>query len=311
MDAVVTVEFRQVDVFTRVAFRGNPVAVVFDADGLDGATMQRIARWTNLSETTFVLRPTQPGVDYRVRIFTPVSELPFAGHPSVGTAFALLQAGRIHADAEGRLWQECAAGVLPMRVDGGDAAIGRVGVHVRAPQASACALDGAWSPLLDAALRGVPRAALPPMLYANGPRWWLAELADEATVRVHQPDLPAIAQLCSASAAVGFAVFADCAEGEFARVVRAYCPADGIAEDPVTGSANACIAGYLQAVGRLRIGDRYVASQGREMDRDGRITVSVEADGVWIGGDCVTVVDGALRLPGRPVMPVVAGAARE
>lgn len=297
MAAVATVEFRQVDVFTRVAFRGNPVAVVFDADGLDGATMQRIARWTNLSETTFVLRPTQPRADYRVRIFTPASELPFAGHPSVGTAFALLQAGRIHADAKGRLRQECAAGVLPMRVDGGDAAAASGGVHVRAPQARACALDEEWLPLLDAALRGVPRAALAPALYDNGPRWWLAELADEATLRGHQPDLPAIAQLCTASAAVGFAVFAECAGSEFARVVRAYCPADGIAEDPVTGSANACVAGYLQDVGRLRVGERYVASQGREMDRDGRITVSVEPDGVWIGGDCVTVVGGTLRLP--------------
>lgn len=298
MAAAVMVQFRQVDVFTRVAFRGNPVAVVFDADGLDAATMQRIARWTNLSETAFVLRPTQPGADYRVRIFTPGSELPFAGHPSVGTAFALLQAGRIRADAGGGLRQECAAGVLPMRLQAsGGAASGTTSVHVRAPQATACALDTAWLPLVDAALRGVPRGALTPALYDNGPRWWLAELADETAVRGHAPDLPAIARLCTASAAVGFAVFADTAAGEFARVVRAYCPADGIAEDPVTGSANACIAGWLQDVGRLQAGDRFVVSQGREVDRDGRITVSVERDGVWIGGDCVTVVSGTLQLP--------------
>jgi PhzF family phenazine biosynthesis protein len=291
---VATVEFRQVDVFTGSAFLGNPVAVVFDADGLDAATMQRIARWTNLSETTFVLRPTQPAADYRLRIFTPASELPFAGHPSVGTAYALLQAGRIRADREGRLRQECAAGVLPMRVE---TSADATRVHVRAPQARACTQDPRWATLCAAALDDVPCGRLPPVLYDNGPRWWLAELADVATVRGHRPDLDAIARLCQASDAVGLAVFADADHGEFARVVRAYCPADGIAEDPVTGSANACIAAYLLDAGRLQVGDRYLASQGRELDRDGRLLVSVELDGVWIGGDCVPVVTGTLQLP--------------
>jgi PhzF family phenazine biosynthesis protein len=288
------VPFQQIDVFSSEAFRGNPVAVVDQADRLDAATMQRIARWTNLSETTFVLRPTQPGADYRVRIFTPAAELPFAGHPSVGTAFALLRAGRIAADGEGRLRQECAAGLLPMRVEGRGEGCR---VHVRAPQAQVCALEPTWARLCDAAVAGLARSPLPPALYSNGPRWWLVELADAASVRGHRPDLDAIAALCRASDAVGLAVFADRHGDDCARVVRAYCPADGIAEDPVTGSANACIAGYLQDVGRLRVGDRYLASQGREMDRDGRIMVAVERDGVWIGGDCVAVVSGTLRLP--------------
>lgn len=288
------VPFQQIDVFSSEAFRGNPVAVVDQADRLDAATMQRIARWTNLSETTFVLRPRVPGASYRVRIFTPASELPFAGHPSVGTAFALLRAGRIAADGEGRLQQECAAGLLPMRVEGAGEGCR---VHVRAPQAQACAIEPVWAPLCEAALAGLARSPLPAALYSNGPRWWLVELADAASVRGHRPDLDAIAALCRASDAVGLAVFADQHGDDCARVVRAYCPADGIAEDPVTGSANACIAGYLQDVGRLRVGDRYVASQGREMDRDGRIMVAVERDGVWVGGDCVAVVSGTLRLP--------------
>lgn len=290
------VAFSQVDVFTATPLRGNPVAVILDGSGLDGAQMQHIARWTNLSETTFVLPATCVDASYRLRIFTPASELPFAGHPSVGTAHALLEAGLVRPGGAGGLIQECAAGLLPLRVEGEGS--GRR-IHVRAPQARAIPAQPAWPALVDEAVAGVRRGALPATLYDNGPRWWLVELADEAAVRQHRPDLAAIAALCRSSDAVGLAVFADAdsADAGYGRVLRAYCPADGIPEDPVTGSANAAVGAFLQHSGRLRAGDRYLASQGREMQRDGRVEVAIKADGVWIGGQSVSVVRGRIRLP--------------
>ena len=286
------VGFKQVDVFTAQPLRGNPVAVVLDAVGLDGAAMQHIATWTNLSETTFVLPPEAPGASYRVRIFTPGRELPFAGHPSIGTAHALLEAGLVEADADGRLLQECAAGLLPVQVEGsGDARW----IRVRAPQARSLPLDPAWTALLDHALRELPRGGLPPALYDNGPVWWLVELSDEVALRSWRPDLAGIAALCRSSDAVGLAAFAGARGDGYQRVVRAFCPADGIPEDPVTGSANAAIGAMLRDRGVLAAGDRYLASQGRELARDGRVEVAIGDDGVWIGGQSVTVIDGRFR----------------
>jgi PhzF family phenazine biosynthesis protein len=285
------VPFKQVDVFTRRAFGGNPVAVVLDADGLDGARMQAIARWTNLSETAFVLAPTTAEASYRVRIFTPMSELPFAGHPSVGTAHAVLESGLV-ALRDGHLVQECAAGLLPVVARSSE---GTQTIAVRAPQAVHRPAPTGTESLLRAALANVAPGALPPQLWDNGPRWWLVELREADEVRHHQPDLAAIAALTTATGAVGLAVHAAAEADDHSRVVRAYCPADGIAEDPVTGSANASIGAQLLAAGRLRTGDRYVASQGREVGRDGLVEVALREDGVWIGGGSVTVIDGMIR----------------
>ena len=285
------VPFKQVDVFTEHVLGGNPVAVVLDGDGLSGEDMQRLAHWTNLSETAFVLRPTVPEASYRVRIFTPMQELPFAGHPSVGTAHAVLEAGLVQPRG-GELVQECAAGLLPVRVTGGE----RLRIAVRAPQARAIAMPQGTAQLLEAACAGLAAGGIAPVMYENGPRFWLVEAACEDDVRLHQPDLPAIAALTTATGAVGFSIFADAGPGEFQRVVRTYCPADGIAEDPVTGSANACIGALLMDRGRHRAGESYIASQGREVGRDGRVEVSLREDGVWIGGSSVTVIDGMIRL---------------
>lgn len=285
------VQFKQVDVFTRRAFGGNPVAVVLDGEGLDGAQMQDIARWTNLSETVFVLPPTDPRASYRIRIFTPMSELPFAGHPSVGSAHALLEAGLITVGAK-PLVQECAAGLLPIEVHGHGA---DQCISIRAPDARLIESTTGTEALLAAALAGVTRGALPPQLWDNGPRWWLVELAEADEVREHHPNLAAIAALTAATRAVGLAVHAAADADDHQRVVRAYCPADGIAEDPVTGSANASIGAQLLAAGRLRVGDRYVASQGRELGRDGLVEVTLREDGIWIGGCSVTVIDGMIR----------------
>ena len=283
--------FLQVDVFADRPGNGNGLAVVLDAEGMDAATMQRFAHWTNLSETTFVLPPTSPGASYRVRIFTPRSELPFAGHPSVGTAHALLDAGRVVA-VDGRLVQECVAGLLPIDVLGeGDRRV----VSVRAPRSRVLHIDAHLPAMAQAreCIAGLPVVS-PPELVDIGPRFWCVELDSEPAVRNLVPDLAAIAELMTATASVGLAVFAR--DGEGGLVVRVFCPADGIPEDPVTGAANAAIAGLLHARGALReLGNRYRVSQGREVGRDGRIDVRIDDDGeVWIGGTTRTVIRGTL-----------------
>ncbi len=252
--------FLQLDVFASAPGRGNPLAVVLDAADLDSTAMQAIAAWLNLSETTFVMPTTQTGADYRLRIFTPRQELPFAGHPSVGTAHAVIQRGLV-TPRDGRLVQECGAGLLPIRVDG----------------------------------EGERLGALRPVVIDNGPRWWCIELADEAAVRTLSPDLDEMARGSRATQAVGVAVFARCAGQPFALVVRAFVPADGIPEDPVTGSANAAICAWLHANEALP-GRRFLSSQGREVGRDGIVECAVDGDGdVWIGGQTQTVIEGDIH----------------
>jgi PhzF family phenazine biosynthesis protein len=252
--------------------------------------MQAFAAWTNLSETIFLLPPTVPGADYRVRIFTPRQELPFAGHPSVGAAWAAVEAGLVPADRT-TLVQECAAGLLPVRIEARDGA--RL-THVRAPRAREVAIEAAPA-LMQAALRGMRTGALPPALWDNGPRWWLVELADGDAVRALQPDLAGIAALTAATGAVGLAVHAPEARDGHHLVVRAFCPADNIPEDPVTGSAQAAIAARLAAAGALPgSGGAYVGSQGRELGRDGRVEVQVAEGEVWIGGATQPVIRGTV-----------------
>jgi PhzF family phenazine biosynthesis protein len=284
--------YLQLDVFADRAGAGNPLGVVFDASDMDADAMQAYAAWANLSETIFFLPPTAAQADYRVRIFTPRQELPFAGHPSVGAAWAALDSGLAQAK-QGLLVQECAAGLLPIRIEQRDAT--RL-IHVRAPQAREVETSNAHAEALASALRGLPPGKLAPALWNNGPNWWLVELADAAAVRAMRPDLPAIAALTTASNAVGLAVFGRADDPDHDLAVRAYCPADGIPEDPVTGSANASIAALLHHAGALPGADRrYLASQGREMGRDGRVEVQVDHENeVWIGGQVQAVIRGSV-----------------
>jgi PhzF family phenazine biosynthesis protein len=287
--------FKQVDVFTSERYKGNALAVVLDADGLADADMQRIAAWTNLSETTFVLPPSQPGADYRVRIFTPRSELPFAGHPSVGTAHALLEAGRIAASDH--LVQECAAGLLPVRVVGEGV---QRRVFVRAPRARIHPPSAAITAAVTRALSQVPSGSHPPRVANNGPDWLICDLGDEAAVRGLKPDMTALERLSAETSSIGIAVFGRARSKDYQLVVRAFAPADGVPEDPVTGSANAAIGAYLLATGQLDpIGADYRASQGREIGRDGYVDVCIDAASgdVEIGGCSVTSIDGMLALP--------------
>ena len=281
--------FAQLDVFADRPGAGNPLAVVLDAEGVDSDSMQAFAAWTNLSETTFLLPPSRPEASYRVRIFTPRQELPFAGHPSVGSAHAALAAG-LCTPKDGHLVQECGAGLLPMRVEGEG---GERRIFVRAPVGKLVHLtpdQEAWSGVLN----GLELGSLPAVLIDNGPHWWIVELANEAAVRGLNPDIAAIERLTAATGSVGVAFFAHADTPAYQMVVRAFCPASGIAEDPVTGSANAAIGSWLQQKDLLRH-RRYVASQGREIGRDGRVHVEVDnLRNVWIGGQTQTVVDGSL-----------------
>lgn len=283
-------DYLQLDVFAARPGDGNPLGVVVDGSAFDAGGMQAFAAWTNLSETIFLLPPTDTRADYRVRIFTPRQELPFAGHPSVGAAWATCELGLADA-SRGALVQECAAGLLPVRIESRDGA--RI-PHVRAPRA--VQVEVAADALLADATRGWALGALAPALWRNGPDWWLVELADAQALRALAPDLPAIAALTRATGAVGLAVHAHEDARTHALAVRAFCPADNIPEDPVTGSAQAAIAARLHAAGRLpRDAAHYVASQGRELGRDGRVEVAVDDAGeVWIGGAVQCVIRGSL-----------------
>ena len=282
--------YLQCDVFADRPGAGNPLGVVFDAGDMDAAAMQALAAWLNLSETIFFL-PPGAGADYRIRIFTPGSELPFAGHPSVGAAWIAARHG-LATPRDGRLVQQCEAGLLPVEVSGEGSGLH---VAVRSPRAQAVReLAG----LLPAGLDAVAAANTPAALWNNGPLWWLVEAASPAQVRGFAPDFAAIAAWTNATRATGVAVFAPETGDGHDLVVRAFCPGDAVnvPEDPVTGSANASIAALLHRQGRLPGRDgRYVASQGRELGRDGRVQVRVDDEGeVWIGGDVQLVIDGRL-----------------
>jgi PhzF family phenazine biosynthesis protein len=286
------VPFKQVDVFTATPYRGNPVAVILDADGLDGDTMQRIAQWTNLSETAFVLAPTTPAASYRVRIFTPRQELPFAGHPSVGTAHAVIEAGLAQPE-DGRLVQECAAGLLPVAVE--TDANGVTHIFVEAPTARLSAVVDGDAALLAGALGVAPLAMPPPQVVDNGPQWWVARYPSATEVRALRPDMGALAALTLARGAVGVAVFGSESDGTADFAVRCFCPADGIPEDPVTGSGNAAIAAWLAANDALP-GACFRSSQGREVGRDGEVLLRVDGARIALGGRAITIVDGMVRI---------------
>ncbi|RDZ29322.1 PhzF family phenazine biosynthesis protein [Lysobacter silvisoli] len=283
--------YLQLDVFADRPGAGNPLAVVLDAEGLDDAAMQAIARWTRLPETTFVFAPTAPGASYRIRMFSPRREVPFAGHPSVGTAHVVLSAG-LAAPVDGRLLQEGVAGLLPLAVDGDGA---QRTIAVRTPRARVVETADAADPRLAAALRDLPLGALPPALMDGGRRWWLAELRDEAALRAAQPDWAAIGALAERTESMGLCAFARADAGrDYDLVVRAFVGAPAQFEDAASGAANATLAAWLQHNGALPgHGGRYTVSQGREVGFDARLQLRVDADGeVWSGGRVHPIVSG-------------------
>jgi PhzF family phenazine biosynthesis protein len=268
----------QVDVFTERPYAGNPVAVVLDGDGISDEEMQRVAHWTNLSETTFVLPPTTPNADYRVRIFTPVAELPFAGHPTLGTCHAWLEAGGEPA-ADDTIVQECGAGLVQIRRSASGLAFGAPPL-VRSGAVEEADLAQAIDVL------GIERDEVVDAQWVdNGPGWIGILLESAEAVLAVRPgyadmDLGLVGPHPAGSA--------------LAFEVRAFFPKDGtLVEDPVTGSLNASLAQWLLGSGRASA--PYVASQGTALGREGRVHVSQDADGaIWVGGGTLTLVSGRI-----------------
>ena len=327
--------YKQVDVFTGTPYLGNPLAVVLDGSNLSDADMQRFARWTNLSETTFVLPPTQPEADYRVRIFTPGGELPFAGHPTLGTCHAWLEAGgkakknrgqsptqdnnlskagnantELGSDPEFFV-QECQAGLINIRREGNRLAFGAPPLKRTAP-----------SPALLAQIAKALGLKAPQIKTAqmldNGTVWLGLLLDSPQTVLELTPNFLELKNLGhkvgvvgveSAPAATGLIARSNREARAFSGTasttstastapeveVRGFAPHLGVNEDPVTGSLNASLAQWLIAEGHAP--ERYIAAQGTCMDRAGRVYIERDASGqVWVGGESVTCIDGTVAL---------------
>lgn len=273
--------FSQLDVFTATPLLGNPLAVVHDGSGLSDAQMAAFARWTNLSETTFLLAPTDAAADYRVRIFTPAQELPFAGHPTLGSCRAWLAGGGRprHGD---EVVQQCGVGLVRIRRDGERLAF------AAPPLRRAGAADAATRAQVARSLR-LPETALRAVQWVdNGPGWVGALLSDAAAVLALKPDFAAMAEL-----KVGV-VGPYPAGSACAFEVRAFVPALSVPEDPVTGSVNAGLALWLIDAGLAPA--HYVASQGTALGRAGRVHVQRVGDDTWVGGDVCTVVTGTVAL---------------
>lgn len=279
--------FAQVDVFTAQPTMGNPVAVVLDSTGLDDEAMQRFARWTHLSETTFVLPPTDARADYRLRIFTPGGELPFAGHPTLGSCHAWLAAGGVPKSA-GRIVQQCAKGLIDIRQDGARLAFAAPPVQISEPSPTVLAQVGQ---ALGIEATQIRRARL----LDNGPVWLGLQLDSADTVLALAPDYARLGHKVGVMGPYPSRQN-ESADGSKPLVeVRAFAPPLGVNEDPVTGSLNASLAQWLIEAGELP--HCYVAAQGTALGRAGRVYVERDAQGqVWVGGDCVTVVRGEVML---------------
>jgi PhzF family phenazine biosynthesis protein len=273
--------FSQVNVFSSEAYLGNPLAVVHDADGVSDEEMRRFAGWTNLSETTFLLPPTDPGADYRVRIFTPSEELPFAGHPTLGSAHAWLEAGGVPR-REDEVVQQCPAGLVRVRR-------GERLAFAAPPVVREGPVTGVERARLVRALAISEEDVVDARWIDNGPGWVGVLLRDAAAVLAVRPDWAEFGDL-----EVGVAgVYPE--GSECALEVRAFCPSIGVVEDPVTGSLNASLGQWLAGD---RLPASYVASQGTVLGRRGRVYVERDGDTVWVGGDAATAIKGEVDLPG-------------
>ncbi len=273
--------FRQVDVFSDEPLLGNPVAVVHDADELTDEQMAAFARWTNLSETTFLLRPRSPGADYRLRIFTPGGELPFAGHPTLGSAHAWLEAGGVPRH-DGEVVQECDAGDVVVRR-------GERLAFAGPPLLRDGPLDDATLEVAARSLGVVPGEVVDAAWVDNGPGWLGLLLRDPEAARSCRLDAAAAGDLMIGVVGIGPGE----SEGHPEVEVRAFCPSIGVPEDPVTGSLNAGLAVWLVGT---HLPTSYVAVQGTVLGRRGRVHVDVEDQTVWVGGDTLTTVVGDVAL---------------
>ncbi|EEY77491.1 phenazine biosynthesis protein, PhzF family [Acinetobacter calcoaceticus RUH2202] len=286
------VAFKQVDVFTSQAFKGNPVAVIMDASTLTSEQMQAIANWTNLSETTFVLPATDSQADYQVRIFTPQNELPFAGHPTIGTAHALLEAGLITAK-EGKLVQQCGAGLVALTVS----ELNQISFEL--PQPKITPLDTTQTQKLAEILKCQIDTQWNAALVDVGARWVVLQAVNAEAVLAAQPDFAALKQHDLEMKVGGATVYGFYENNDEQKhiEVRSFAPSIGINEDPVCGSGNGSVASFIRYHGILPAqNDQVMSSQGRVLGRDGQLQLNLYQDKILVGGSAVTCIDGTINL---------------
>lgn len=279
------VAFKQIDVFTSSAFNGNPLAVIMDAQGLSDSQLAAIARWTNLSETTFVLPPQHEEADYRVRIFTVEGELPFAGHPTLGTAHALLEAGW-PTRTPGEIVQECGVGNVTVKIGDADLAFAAPAATLMPWQ------DARMSNALNCDAFDLTQS---PTIVDMGIRWLLIPMISAEAVLALQPDVSELQRLIQHAGVSGIMPFGRLPADEPEQYeVRGLLVENGsLTEDPVTGSANACLARYFAAAGQTT---PYRVRQGTALQRAGRVNVTFAGETIWISGNTVTVIDGTITL---------------
>ena len=282
-------DFKIVDVFSSTPFKGNPVAVVLDAEGLNTKQMQAIAGWTNLSETTFLLPPTQPGATYKLRIFSPRNELNFAGHPTLGSAFAALEAKRIFP-TNGKIIQECGVGLVTLHVED-------THISLTLPEPKLKVVTNEAISEIEAALgRSVSRIASP-VTVNTGIVWIIAYIPDAKDVLNIKPNLERLTALSNKLNVTGVTVFGN--KGQSGEIeVRTFAPACGIEEDPVCGSGNGSVAAFRQHYKLLEIQETtYIANQGQKVGRDGKIVIHYTEDGqIILSGSCITTVNGTINI---------------
>jgi len=286
------VAFKQVDVFTSQAFKGNPVAVIMDASTLTSEQMQEIANWTNLSETTFVLPATDSHADYQVRIFTPQSELPFAGHPTIGTAYALLEAGLVTAKS-GKLVQQCGAGLVTLTVSDSKH------ISFELPQPKITPLDAIHTEKLVEILKCEINTQWNATLVDVGARWVVLQAVNAEAVLATQPDFAALKQHDLEMKVTGATVFGFYENNDEQKhiEVRSFAPSCGINEDPVCGSGNGSVASFIRYHGILPAqNDVVFSSQGQALGRDGQLKLELYQDKILVGGTAVTCIDGSITL---------------
>lgn len=290
-----SISFKQVDVFTGVRFKGNPVAVVLQAGELSTEQMQQIANWTNLSETTFVVPTTDAQADYHVRIFTPTAELPFAGHPTIGTAHALLEAGLVKTK-DGVLIQQCGAGLVRLKVE--HAEDGAQWIFFDLPEPKMNVLTAAQVQELEAIL-GMPLTAAPtPYLVDVGARWVVAQLPSANAVLKAKPDLERMKVQDLKGQHTGVVIFGEHDKGAQSRIeVRAFAPAHGVNEDPVCGSGNGSVGAYIRQTDQTEhFGEDFLSTQGIAVGRAGVLRLTLDGNKVQVGGNAITCVDGVLTV---------------
>ncbi|KAK6200477.1 uncharacterized protein RJT21DRAFT_121388 [Scheffersomyces amazonensis] len=295
--------FKQVDVFTNVKFKGNPLAVFFDAVHLTTAEMKSISNWTNLSETTFVLPPTTPDADYKVRIFTTQSELPFAGHPTIGTCFSLLEAGLIKPNKDNKIIQECGAGLVEITIKGYDEEVkdlSQVFLSFKLPYYKPSEINE--DQILEVANSlSISTHAIEgsPVLIDDGPKWLTFQLQSGQAVLDLEPNYSEIANLSIKYDWAGYNIFGKHDDGSLE--LRSLAPVEGINEDPACGSGAGAAGAYIGSIlNNHKISNsnsNYFLNQGSRIGRDAKLTVHLDTDNegkvlINVGGQAVTCIDG-------------------